>query len=454
MELKRIRFTTLYLTISFVLKFLFFLYVYFTTSHIPIEKTLLVKDSINYYNFASHIQANLSLNYHGIYFISVGYPLFLFLIFITIGKNLWFLLFLQLIIHVFSGLLCYKIAKRVFNETIARLAAILFMLDLHVFLISFKLLTETVFIFLFLLSTLYLLKALDSKKLKHWFVACLFLTIATFTRSVLFYYPIGIILIVLVFYRASVLYKLKVTLIYGGIFFLCISSILLNNYYKYGYFQLSYLQGSNLLFYHATYTQVYKTKQPLTTIRDQLQKEALSGVTYDVNNPFEESTLYQKHAVKYIKANPWAYAKVYLDGIFFMYFQPSTHYLFDVIQSPHEQVEEELFLKTGAFDKITLFFKIKSHKEVYIGLLFFLVLGIQYLGLFAGLVYLVIHRKFQLPVLIVLATIFYLTAIIGPMGISRFKLPIIPFYLMITAYGYYHLFKKQFKPKATQKVRA
>ncbi len=436
------RFLVFYVSIALIIKIAFFAVIYVTNLQESPEKYILNNDAVEYYDFATYLYEHHTFNPERSHNTAPLYPIFLSFLIFLFGKTLWLFVVVQIIIHVFSGVFCYKIAREIFSEKIARVAAILFMLDIHLFLATFKTNTETLFILLFLISTLYLIKAFKQKKYSYWLIGSILLSICTITRPIFFYYPIGITILLIICYRDTIIQKIKVVATFGIISYSLAFSWMLNNYQTYGYFQISSLQGVNLLLYHAAYAEAHKTNRPIDSIRVDFLNEVKKERKDSVTNPFEFSSMCQAHAVKYLGQNVKHYLEAYFQGIVLMYCQLSTVEVMETVGKPATRVSEELFITKSFITKIKLFFKLKSSAEIYIGLLILVTLIIYYSGILLGLFYLVKERRFGFIYLLILAIMFYFTAITGPMGLVRYRMPMIPFYSMLAAFGYLSLFTK------------
>ena len=86
------------------------------------------------------------------------------------------------------------------------------------------------------------------------------------------------------------------------------------------------------------------------------------------------------------------------------------------------------------------FLESKSNAEIMIGALIATFLFVNYSAFFLGSLSL-IYKKSYFLVLLILITIIYFCALTGVIGISRFKLPMVPFYSMVSAQGLFEIYK-------------
>ncbi|MGP8216722.1 MAG: hypothetical protein ACLQQ4_14250, partial [Bacteroidia bacterium] len=85
-----------------------------------------------------------------------GYPAFLACVYYISGIKPYIAIFIQLLLNIFSLVLIYRITLLLFNiKEVAIIAGLLFAIDIHSIFVSNLLVSETFFIFLFLISLLY-----------------------------------------------------------------------------------------------------------------------------------------------------------------------------------------------------------------------------------------------------------------------------------------------------------
>ncbi|GAJ14995.1 unnamed protein product, partial [marine sediment metagenome] len=72
-------------------------------------------------------------------------------------------------------------------------------------------------------------------------------------------------------------------------------------------------------------------------------------------------------------------------------------------------------------------------------------LGVVYFGMVIGIVKAVISRKY-LGLSILLLIIAYYSAISGPLGFSRYRLPVMPYILILSSVGIYWVGQRFRKP--------
>lgn len=99
------------------------------------------------------------------------YPVMLFLSFLVFGKSVLIVRFIQVAISAATCLIVYQLAKESVNERIGVLSALFTMLYFRFTFWSIYILTETVYVFLSVLTFLFLISALKSNKHSRFFSA-------------------------------------------------------------------------------------------------------------------------------------------------------------------------------------------------------------------------------------------------------------------------------------------
>lgn len=413
-----------------------------------VEKDIIVYDAVGYNELALSFLSNRSFEDFDA-FRTPGYPLFIAFIFDLSANSISLVLLVQILISLLSVYYVYKIGELSFSRKIGLISASLFTIDLLQVLYTVSLLTETVFVFLFLVSAYHFLKWLIENNLISLLLSALFLGLATLFRPIIFLFPIIIISFLFLSGNIRFMAKLKYSLLFCCIFLATISPWLIRNYSKYGEPKLTSISGSNLLYYNAAFTEAYKTGNDIKVVQKTFEFEAIKlGLdTLDLNS-FKNSQICSGIAKKYIKENFLLCCKTHLIGIVGMYaslgkksLSPIFHIEsgtqnFDFIEGPD-------FLKSirEYFRNITLI-------EILLVFLMFLYLSINYLFSFYGIFIQVINNKTHtkqislkniltsnLSMFFFILIILYFSVLTGIVGYSRYRLPFMPFINILCAVG-------------------
>ena len=233
-----------------------------------------------------------------------GYPLFISSIYTVFGESLWNVISIQILLDSASCVVIALMAKSLFGKGFW-IAGVLSVINLNMIILSASLLTDTLFLFLFILFIFSLLQYLQNERTSWFILLVLFISLATLVRPSS-YYLLLILLIGLVSWR---LWHRDTILKIGtlAVFYVVIVGVLLGgihqrNYQQYGSTALVSQTGVHLLGWvvPATYQysgqgsyqegqQLARKRLALALQRDQL--ETLSP------NPFE-SSLYQANVGK------------------------------------------------------------------------------------------------------------------------------------------------------------
>jgi 4-amino-4-deoxy-L-arabinose transferase-like glycosyltransferase len=233
-----------------------------------------------------------------------GYPFFISLVYSLFGESLWNVILVQSILDSISCVIIAIMATSIFKRGFWT-AGVISAMNLNMIIISASFLTDSLFLFLFILFLFSLLQYLQNEKIKWFLLTVLFLAVATLVRASS-YYLLPILLVMLVVWRLwkrdniskistlLTLYFLIVVFVLGGIH--------QRNYQQYGSTDFVSQTGRHIMNWviPATYQysgqgsyqegqQLARGRLALALQRDQL--EALPS------NPFESSS-YQANVGK------------------------------------------------------------------------------------------------------------------------------------------------------------
>lgn len=185
-----------------------------------------VADSYHY------VQVAKNLIEHGVYSMEISdaphpdnfrtplYPLFL-LPFVWLGTSFYTPVVAQILIVSGGMAIIYLLARRVFDEKVAAIGALLFALEPFGALINVQLLTEAIFIPLFVSAILLFMHYAKTRENKSIYVGSILLAFAGLTRPISFYLFIFIPILVLVANHKKIAWK---TMGFSlGLFFLVVS---------------------------------------------------------------------------------------------------------------------------------------------------------------------------------------------------------------------------------------
>jgi 4-amino-4-deoxy-L-arabinose transferase-like glycosyltransferase len=368
------------------------------------------------------------------------YPIFIALIYSISSCSIWLVLLIQIFLSLISVWLVYKIASTMFSRKIGLLSALLFSIDIPQALHTVYLLTETLFVFLFLVSVYYLCKSINENRFWSICLSALYLGIATLVRPISFLFPFAVVFFILVLSNLKLKKKLVYSLLFSFIFIITISPWLLRNYSKYGEAKLSSVSGYNLLFYNVVYTEMSKTVTPVDQVNKNFYALAIKqGIDTTDMFSFKNSHIFSNIATNYIKENFIFYCKRHIIGIINMYVGIGTS---DITSIFHLKTSKH-FEPNGGEGLLTLinnYFKTKYTNELIINFILGFYMLICYVSSLYAILYLI--RKKEKYVFLFILIILYFSVLTGIVGTTRYRIPIMPFIYILSAVGIFHFYNK------------
>jgi len=233
-----------------------------------------------------------------------GYPLFLLMVEKLFGEGQWAVVAVQIVIDSLSCVMIATAAEKMFARGFW-VAGIISVININMVILSASILTDTLFLFLFILFLYTLVCYLSNERLMWLFFSVLLLSLATLVRP-LTYYLLPILLVLLLSWQlwqrrsvqtmavSALLYLLVVVVLFGGFH--------QRNYQQYGATSLVSQTGTHLLGWvvPATYQYAgmgtYQAGQAVARyhLSQSLQQD---GIVELPKNPFESSA-YQAGVAK------------------------------------------------------------------------------------------------------------------------------------------------------------
>lgn len=399
-------------------------------------------DGSQYHQLAENLKTDMSFERFGTYR-TPGYPVFLAIIYSFSSNNIWPVFLVQIGLSIISLVLVYKIGSMLFSENIGLFSSLLFAIDIYQASYTVTLLTDTLFVCLFIASVYFLCKGFERYNFWEIFASSFFLGLATLVRPISFLFPTIAIIAILILFRSSLKIRFVSSLLFIFVFIVVLSPWLIRNFRMYNEAKLTSISGENLLLYNVAYTEVYKTGEPIEIIRQKLIHRAVeNGANMSDTLSFKNSIIYSKIAKKYIKENFVLYCEKSLLGVLNMFINLDTNYLGTFFQSKTGTID--LFGTSNIFSLVKVFFKTKSFAEIVIAFLVIPFMLVNYMLSVFGLYWLM--KEKNKTVLFFLLIICYFCIVTGVVGVARYKLPFMPIINVLCAVGFSVLYLK-FKKK-------
>ena len=407
-----------------------------------LQHQILIFDSLGYHQLALCIQQYFS--FCGDAFRTPGYPFFLAIIYNLSGSHPYVAILVQLFLNLLSILLMYKIGGELFSKKAGLISALLFSMDLHHTIFIYSILTETLYTAIFLTALLIFLRAIRSNKPKLFFIAGLLYGVSSLVRPISQFYIYCVIIFVLLWYLKNRKKAIILALLLISGYSISVAPWCYRNYNTYGHFSLSNIKGYNLLFWNASYFESKRQHKPIEEINNNFIDTLKSMGWRPDANPFDKEHYDGLLANKLIKAHFADYLKIHLIGTVKIHLSVGTQSLTDVLHIPSKKWSEEDKYNNGVLALIKKFFATKTIYEIALGLFVALFLLIVY-SLAAIGIYVMVKKREVLLMLFLLGSAAYFALISGIISYARYRLPSIPFYILLASAGIVYLIEKRKK---------
>lgn len=393
-----------------------------------IENKIMIGDSIGYQARAENI-----INSRGISSLdpwwTPGYVFFLTIIYFIFGVKPWIALLAQIILDAGTAILVYFMAREIFkSEIVPLIAAFLYCLSFPSAFYSIRLLSEIPFTFVLALAALAFIRSLKKNRMSGFALTGFFIGIAAYIRAVAIYFPV-VFIFVLLFSNESFRLRMRNILVLLIIFAITLAPWQFRNLKRYGEYAMTTKAGVNLIVNASIVKADAENMSRQKAIEDLGEPSSKNPL-----NPFEKSKLRKDAALSYISGHPFVFIKCQLRGILKMFLgtgQSGLTYLFGIKTEPSYATEGICNTISKAADNM---------RRNMPNLILFSKQIMEYLFLIIGLAAMRAKDK-RIFLLLMLMIILYFAAVTGPIGYSRFRVPIIPFYLVVSAEGIFETFR-------------
>jgi len=194
--------------------------------------------------------------------------------------------------------------------------------------------------------------------------------------------------------------------------------------------------GRMLLMDNAVFLEQARSGRSFEEIQGEFSKELENLVKGKNLSEAEEVRVAQELGLEKIMKHPVLYARVHLAGALPMLVEPGSSEFWRLLgREPRGIHILSEFLTKGPGGVIAAALGDKSFSQIcYIaGAMIFLL--IIYIALIAGSIDLTLKRKYSVVILL-LAILGYFLLAVGPLGNMRFRVPIMPYVMLLAAYGF------------------
>ena len=362
-----------------------------------------------------------------------GYPVYLAAVYKIFGAKPAIALFLQIVLSGLIPIFLYMNAELVFSKRVARIASVLSIVEPVSIIYANMLLSETLSVVFLLLSTYFFIKSLKNKNTTALFVSAITAGIGAYFRPVILYLPLAYAFMYIsvswLSFKDRIKYAAGIVLIAG----LTVLPWIARNYIVDRYKGFCSIQDINLYYWRAAGVISDMEHLPLREVQDRLKQAVPSGLSLA-----NEYQFLRDKAVNVIIRHPYAYLKVMLKGSINMLLSPERYAVFKLadIKPRFLGVMWQGHSIHQALNMLMSDPVIVSSVVMY-QLIFTIIIGL----LIAIGMLIIAGEGFIKELLILLFIIAYFVAVsAGPEAEPRFRLPVLPYMLIIAAFALSSLF--------------
>jgi len=405
-----------------------------------INEKIIMVDAGPYQAVAESILRDRSFAEAGTYR-TPGYPIFLAAVYSVFGNRPWAAILLQALIGTLTVFLVYIWARQWFDSRTGLLAASIYALEPHVLVYGTCLLTETLFVFLVLSAACLWYSGLKNGKAGRVAAAALLLGYAALVRPIAILLPAVLVFASIFFKGASRGFKVRSALLLCVVFMLPLSSWMFKNYSQYGHFSLTHINGFNLLYVSAAYTEVAKTGKSYSEVCREFDEAARAKSAFATNDLFEQSGIFARIGIAYIRANPGFYLRRHLTGMATLFTNLASTDTMDLVGLKSMQKKYNVYEFHNYFDMVSWYFKNKTSDEIVFGLCVSAFLITTYVLWMIG-AWAALRQGLFFCLIINFSVAGYFCMMTGVFGVARYRLPLVPFYVLFSAAGLVTVIKR------------
>lgn len=357
-----------------------------------------------------------------------GYPLWVAAWYAAFGAEPWVVLFVQAFLDAGTAWVIYAVAREFgAPRGIAQLAMLLYALEAVAIALSQQLLSETLFTFLLITAAYLLARSVLRRSLPYALLCGLALGAAAVVRPIGLYIPI---LFSPCFFLLGSAWRQRIA--YFAVFaagtLLAVLPWCAFYYIRFDRFSLSTIEGYNLLTYNAARVKARQEHIDSAEAVRQLEGNALQGM----GNPFVRADAQKRIALEYIAAHPLIYARAHLKGSVNTLVGTAKSDLMFVAGTP-PAVKGGSALTEGFGGRLR---RVMAHakREWFLTPILFALQSVIYAFFLYGAWR--VWRSGRRPLVIMcILIIAYFTLTAGVVGYVRYRMPAMPFLLLLCAYG-------------------
>jgi 4-amino-4-deoxy-L-arabinose transferase-like glycosyltransferase len=353
----------------------------------------------------------------------------------ALGAEPWVVLFVQAFLDAGTAWVIYAVAREFgAPKGVAQLAMLLYAFEAVAIALSQQLLSETLFTFLLVAAAYLLARSLLRRSLPYAWWCGLALGAAALVRPIGLYIPL---LFAPGFFLLGSAWRQRVA--YFAVFAAGTLFVILPwctfHYIRFDRFSLSTIEGYNLLTYNAARVKAREEHIDSAEALHQLEGDALQGI----DNPFARADAQKRIALEYIAAHPLIYARAHLKGSINTLAGTAKSDLMFVAGIP-SAVKGGSALAEGFGGRLR---RVMAHakREWFLTPILLALQSVIYALSLYGVWRAWRSERRPLAVLCTLIIAYFaLTA--GVVGYVRYRMPAMPFVLLLSAYGMHAVYQR------------
>lgn len=413
---------------------------------------------VNFYDQAQHARYALMNIFH--HFCDWHPPMYFAVTsaLLHLTQNNWSIYIFQIICGLVSVVLTYLIARMFFNERISLAAALMMAIEPFWAWHNFLLMTDNLYVPLFLAGFYFWFKFLKNGKYSSVMVSALIFGLTTLTRpnSLLLTLFLSFLLALIFIFREKLKIKnyLRINsfkklfyclFIFNGLFFLVLAPWAVRNKIVYDRFTIANIMSTNFYYYNLPPFVSWKEKISYQEAYDIYAKQAdrdlgkhlgNSGFncTFFTNEELNKQLDYYKNkANEVMLGNFPSYLTLHLIRTAPFFLQPGYFEMHSAYTGEFRKPDLTAALMSGNLAEIKGFLK-NINLKLIVYLTGVLLWGIISLVSFIALVFSYKDKEKFLFAFFAMAVIIYSALLISPFVIARYRMPLYPFFFILTAY--------------------
>jgi 4-amino-4-deoxy-L-arabinose transferase-like glycosyltransferase len=383
-----------------------------------------------------------------------GYPLFIAGVFRLSGENILHIIIGQVILTILIAYLIYRLSLFFFDEKMAILGSILYLLDMNSFFMSMLVYTETLFVVLSIAAFYYFARWYDKQNVTNALLVGLLISMATIVRPILYYFFFIVLVFIVVRVwdrRSSVAHSAFQLTAYIIPFLIIVGGWQYRNHTVAGTWEITSLTGQNMLYYHGA--SIYGKVKGIPFER--AQKEVAELLPKQNYTPDQWIQACKRKGFELIVNHPVQFLQGQLTGIVKTFVAPGVdglkHQL--ILDKPVSIGPDEFLLALMQKGLSTDFFRWLrlNYRRALLTIYQLVYLFIIYVGVMCAVMLRKITIRKGIPAAsfrMHLIYILYMIALVPGIGSeSRFRVPIMPLLIMFSSAGWVSFFRGGWRKK-------